>query len=81
MDIHPRFSFEPEYKSRPQSELLHKLGHQLLEMGVLDLAREYLKMAKQVCPPLSPGLHSKAEQIDLDFLNDGPCSDKNIQGL
>jgi len=81
MDIHPRFSFEPECESWPQSELLQKLGHQLLEMGVHDLAREYLKMAKQVCPTLSPGLLSKSGQINLDFLNDGPCSDKNIQGL
>lgn len=81
MDIHPRFSFEPEFESWPKAELLQKLGHQLLEMGVQDLAREYFKMAKQVYPPLAQNLLIEAKQLNLAFLDDGPCSDKNIQGL
>lgn len=75
-DSHSPFSVEPE------SESLHKLGHQLLEMGVHDLAREYFQMAKQVNPVLGHLLLEKAvTQLHLDFLNEGPSNDKTIHGL
>lgn len=66
MDIQARFSFEPD----PKGELLHKLGHQLLEMGVHDLAREYFQMAKQVSPELGQNLLQEAQQLNLTFLDE-----------
>lgn len=79
---HSPFSVEPESESWPPSESLHKLGHQLLEMGVQDLAREYFQMAKQAHPLLGCRLLEKAAmQLNLDFLNEGPSNDKTIHGL
>jgi hypothetical protein len=81
-DSLPPISFEPEFESWPRSESLQKLGHQLLEMGVHDLAREYFQMAKQTHPVLGYLLLEKAAtQLHLDFLNEGPSNDKTIHGL
>lgn len=70
MDIQARFSFEPD----PKGELLHKLGHQLLEMGIHDLAREYFKMAQQVSPNLGQNLLQEVQQLNLTFLDDAPLA-------
>ncbi|MBT9545496.1 MAG: hypothetical protein IV090_08925 [Candidatus Sericytochromatia bacterium] len=73
-DIHSRFSFEPEFESqfesRPKGELLQKLGHQLLQMGVHELTREYFKMAQQVHPNLGKNLLEEALQLNLAFLDE-----------
>lgn len=70
MGMHSRFSFEPE----PKGELLQKLGHQLLEMGIHDLAREYFQMAKQIYPRLGQNLLEEAQQLNLAFLDEAPLN-------